>query len=312
MFNTIDFIRQLISFSPRQGSNETRAGKFITDLLGKNNVEYKLQQFTVTLPQDIKAELIADGRHIPCQASSFVSGKIEGKNNLISSLLFDLEFNFPNLNFNPRCEQISVPSRSMHFPALAVSKNDLPKILTARQVRGEVVVKPVKHQSQNILVGSLKNPKNIIFTHYDSINLGVYDNAAGVACAQKLILKQPKLLQRSLFVISGNEELSYDFPTYWGYGYRVFEKKYLNLLEKTKKIIIIDGVGNGQLNFINDPYWLNMGFPIKNVKKFQNKTILACSDSDRLMTVYHSDADNLSQFEEKYFNDAYQKIKQQL
>ena len=107
------------------------------------------------------------------------------------------------------------------------------------------------------MVGNLINPKNLVFTHYDSIYSGAVDNASGVAVTLKLILDKPKLLKTTLFVLSGNEELAYDFPVYWGRGYREFEKKYWPLMKHSQKILIIDGVGNSPTEFITDAYWLN-------------------------------------------------------
>ncbi len=300
----IKIIKQLLRFSPREGKNETQAGKFLTALLKKNSVSFRLQKFTFKIPQDLKAALLADGKSIPCQAITFTSGVITNKNNLISCRI-DIEHNFPYLSFNPTGDAISASGRSIKHPALAISRQDLPQIIKAKQVRGEVKVRPVKHQSQNILVGNLVNPQNLIFTHYDSINLGATDNASGVAVTLKLILDSPKLLKQNLFILSGNEELSYDFPTYWGYGYRVFEKKYLSLMKKAKKIYVIDCVGNGKTQFLTDPYWVNEGFPIKNIRHFLSKTAMVCGSIDQLMTVYHSQGDDLSQLKKKYLNQSY-------
>ena len=228
--NSLSIVKKLLEFSPREGKNETKTGKFLTGLLAKNKVDYKLQKFTFYIPKDLSAQLIADGKNIPCEPITFKSGVIPNKNHLISNRI-EVEKNFPYISFTPTGVAISASGRSIHYPALAVSRNDVVKILRAKLVRGKVQVKPVQHQSQNILVGNLTNPKKIIFTHYDSINLGATDNASGVATCLKLILDKPNLLKQNLFVLSGNEELSYEFPTYWGYGYRVFEKKYLALLK---------------------------------------------------------------------------------
>jgi hypothetical protein len=311
VINQIKLIKQILTFSPRQGENETKTGRFLTGLLTKNRVKFKLQKFLLKIPQDLKAELTADGQKIPCQAVSFASGKIMGKNNLISSLS-QAKKDFPFISFNPNCEAISASGRAINQPALAISRNDVNKLLKAKIVAGKVMVKPVKHQSKNILVGNLNSPQNLIFTHYDSVNLGATDNAAGVTVTLKLILDRPDLLKTNLFILSGNEELAYDFPVYWGYGYRVFEKKYLHLLKQAKKILIVDCVGNAKTQFLTDPYWINEGFPIKNIKTFLPKTAIVCGDIDKLMTVYHSNADNLSQLKTKYLNEAYKLILKKL
>lgn len=76
------------------------------------------------------------------------------------------------------------------------------------------MVKPKKHNSLNILVGNNINPKNIFFAHYDSVGIGATDNASGVGILMNIIINFPKSLRDNLFVFSGNEELSYDYPTY--------------------------------------------------------------------------------------------------
>lgn len=304
MFNSYKFISQLLKFSPRQLGNETKAGNYLVALLRQNNIALSLQKFSFDYPDLIKAVLIADGRKIACQAISFVSGKIMGKNNLISSLSA-AKRDFPFISFNPHCPAVSASGRSISHPALAIARNDLVKIFSAKKVNGEVVVKKIRHLSQNILVGNLTNPQNLIFSHYDSINSGAVDNASGVAVSLQLIINRSDILRNNLFILSGNEELSYDFPVYWGHGYREFEKKYLHLIQRAKKILIVDCVGNARPRSYSDAYWVNEGFPIKNVNKFLPKTVLIAGDLDKLMTVYHSKLDNLKQIKKIYLNQAY-------
>jgi len=297
-------IKTLLQFSPRQLNNETRAGKYLLSFLQKNNFPFRLNQFTFYHPDFIKAVLLADGRKIACQPASFVSGKISGKDNLFSSMAH-INFDLPHLSFNPHFPDISVPVMASHYPALAISKNDLPKILKAKKIDGNVIVNRVKHQSQNILVGNLTKPQNLIFSHYDSINTGAVDNASGVAVSLKLILNNSKLLAKNLFIFSGNEELSYDFPIYWGHGYRMFEKKYFRLMQQAKKILVVDCVGNDKPQAYTSAYWVNEGFPVKNLKSVLKKTALIAGDLDKLMTVYHSRLDNLSQINRAHLNQAY-------
>ncbi len=54
----------------------------------------------------------------------------------------------------------------------------------------------------------------LVFSHYDSISSGVIDNASGTALSLYLVINYPKLLEKTLFVFAGNEELSYDEPIY--------------------------------------------------------------------------------------------------
>lgn len=303
-FNQTEFINKFLSFSPREGKNETKAGKYLVKLLQRSRVDFRLQKYTVKIPRTINAQLTADAKNIPCGALCFTSGEINNKDNIISSLTHT-EKNFPFIGFNPYCPGISDTGRAIKYPALAVSRKDLSKIFKAKKIKGIVKVKPVKHRSQNILVGNLANPKNLIFTHYDSIYSGAVDNASGVAVTMKLILDNPKLLQTALFVLSGNEELAYDFPIYWGRGYREFEKKYWPLMKQSKQILIIDGVGNNTAQFLTDPYWVNEGFPVKHLKLLLKKTAMVTGNIRKLMEYYHSPLDTVDKIKKSHLDKAY-------
>lgn len=303
-FNMSKFILRFTEFFSRQGENEKRAANFIISILNKNKIAFSIQKFSAKIPISIKSELLANGKKIKCKSCSFVSGKINDKEHLISSLTPSVCFlELPNINFNPKCLDISL-SNHYFAPAVAISKNDLPQIIKANKITGRVLIKPYEYQSQNILVGNQKNPKIIIFAHYDSIGKGATDNASGVAVLMKSVIDHPETFSKTLFVFSGNEELSYDKPTYWGHGYREFEKKYKNILSKSKKIIIIDGVGNGKTNIYRDKNMINLTFPIKNVKKWENKIMVFLGDFEKIMSVYHSDSDNIEQLKHKYLLEA--------
>lgn len=118
------------------------------------------------------------------------------------------------------------------------------------------------------------------------------------------ITKFPQTLKDNLFVFDGNEELSYDYPTYWGRGFRIFEKKYFSIMEKSKKILILDCLGNGKTQKTNSLDVLKLAFPIKNIKKWQKKTFTLFGDIESLMKVYHSSGDTISQLEEKYLKES--------
>lgn len=311
-WNHTAFVKQLVSFSPRQLEGETKTAQFIKDTLSKHDVPFVLHAFKVPIPLTKKAELIADGEALECDGCSMVGGRINSKYKIISSLISSSVLqNDPNISFNPRCPVIS---NSNHYfaPALSVSHKTLIKILNANKVSGEVVVKKVIHRTENILVGNLKNPKYICFAHYDSIKMGAIDNASGVAVMMGLVVSEPHLLQDILFVFSANEELSYDKPVYWGHGFRVFEKKYFSLMQNAKKLIVIDSVGNGKTEPITDPAIVRLGFPIENAKKWQKKITFLAGDFDHLMTVYHSDLDDGRGMSEKWLNDARESLIQTL
>ncbi|MFH1656856.1 MAG: M28 family peptidase [bacterium] len=306
-FKLKELVSQILKFSPRQGENEARTAQFITFILGQHGVPCSAQRFFTYLPKLKKVVLTADGKNIPCESTSFTGGKIVGKENIFSSLL-DTQISpcLSNINFNPNCEEISLVD-SYFAPSLAIKAKDLVKVLAASKVEGEIKVSPLKHQSMNILVGNKVNPKFILFAHYDSIKTGATDNASGVAVMMKMIISSPETLQNSLYVFSGNEELSYDKPVYWGRGFRVLEKRLPQAFEKSKEIIVIDCVGNGKTNFSQDKKWLYLGFPIKNMEKYSHKIYFVFGDMEKLMKVYHSDADTIDQLEEKYLDEAVKK-----
>lgn len=302
--NYLSFIKTLISFSPRQLAGEKKTANFIIDYLKKNKIPYFLEPFFTKIPLVKKAVLFGDGKKIACRGTSFVSGKIEGKSNLISSLIDSKYFlTYPNINFNPQCQTISL-SNFYFAPALAVDKKGLWQILKMKKVFGLVEVESKKHQSFNILVGNKISPKNIVFAHYDSIETGATDNASGTAVLMKTILFQPQLLRNNLFVFSGNEELSYDKPTYWGHGYRIFEKEHKKILRNSRQILVLDCLGNGKTKIFNDEQFKHLAFPVAD-KSLKKKISVIFGDLDKLMIVYHSKADDLSQLKENYLEEAH-------
>lgn len=303
-FNVTQFIKDIIKFSPRQGENEKKVAKFIVFLLKIHKIKYKLQEFSTKIPIIKKETLVADGKTIKCKGCSFIGGKIENKDNIVSSLISSQPLiDHTNINFNPSCKGISL-SNFYFAPSLAVKASDLTKIIKAKNIFGMVKVLPYKYRSSNILVGNLESPKNILFAHYDSIEVGAIDNASGVGALMYLILKYPYVINDSLIVFSGNEELSYDYPVYWGHGFREFEIKNNNLLKKAKKIFIVDCVGNGKTLISQDKELTTKGFPLMSLKKLENKIFFAHGDIDDLMRVYHSSLDEISGIKEKNIIEA--------
>lgn len=304
-FDPILFINELIQFSPRQLKGETKAALFIISLLKKNKIPYFLQKFDVKIPIVKKAILRTDKKEIECDGCCFIGGEISNKEYIISSLLpSKICQNNANLNFNPKCSTIS-NSNYYFAPAISITHKGLFEILKARNIKGKVDVVPTNHKAINILVGNKKNPKFICFAHYDSIKKGAIDNASGVALLMNIILSKHDELKNTLYVFSASEELSYDKPVYWGYGFRVFEKEYYQLFKKAKKIIVIDSIGNGQTVILNDLEMVKLGFPIKNIKKLAKKIILITGDFEQLMTVYHSDIDDGRGIKKEYLSEAY-------
>ncbi len=282
---------KLVSFGERQFAGELKAARYIEELLRTYRISYVLQPFNVFIPKTLQAELFVDGKPLVCAGTSFVSGRIDTPESVYSSLLDDEALlNKSNINFNPRCRGISI-SYMYWAPSVAIAPKDVARLAAATSVQGRVVVKKIKQRSQNILVGNLRNPQAIVFCHYDSIGPGAIDNASGSATCIHQILRRPELLKKNLFVVSGNEELSYDKPKYWGHGYRVFEKKYNQLLTNAKRVIIVDCVGYTPTEIRKDPYVLSLGFPIKRVKAVANKALFITAEFDALMRVYQSPLD---------------------
>lgn len=294
-----------MEFSPREGINETKAGIFLVSLLKENNIKYRIQKFNVYIPKKIETKLVInENKEIPSEPICFFSGVIDSADNIVSSF-FKGEKNFPYISFNPYCKSISMMNRSIRYPAVAISRKDLLKVIRAKKLKATIKIKKRFHQSQNILVGNIYNPKNLFFTHYDSISIGAVDNASGVCIAMKLILEQRDVLDRNLFIFSGNEELSYEFPIYWGKGYREFEKNYFDLMKQAKKIFVIDCVGNGEPQKLSTHYWVDEAFPIKNKKIAHKKTLIITGDIKKLWTYYHSDLDTIDKLKKKYLDATY-------
>ncbi|MCX6715458.1 MAG: M28 family peptidase [Candidatus Taylorbacteria bacterium] len=145
-----------------------------------------------------------------------------------------------------------------------------------------------------------------MFSHYDSLGPGAIDNASGTAVALDIAIQFNRQGRSGsvLFVFDGNEEISYDYPTYWGHGYREFEKKYFNLLKKTERIIVVDCVGQGTSTMIRDPHIINLAFPLENISVLKEKVAILSGDIDQLMSVYHSELDLPEKIMEKDMNQA--------
>jgi hypothetical protein len=299
------FIAKLVSFAPRQLEGELKARDFLVSVLKENSIPFLLQKFQVAIPLTQEVSLLADGKKVKCEGCSFLSGEIKSNDVVLSSLLSSsICQEISNINFNPRCEGISL--KNYYFtPAICVNYKDIAKIVEAKKIAGNVQVEKVAHQSANILVGNVKNPRAIFFAHYDSIKKGAIDNASGVAVMMKVILEKPETLKNNLFIFSGAEELSYDKPVYWGSGFRAFEQKYQKLIDGAKKIVVIDCVGNDHAVVITDPSIAILAFPVKNLHKIAKKTEIVTANLDSLMSVYHSDLDDGRGISEAYLNEAF-------
>ncbi len=303
--NYTQIIDKLISFGERQLRNENEAQVYIEEILRINNVSYILDTYTTYIPKYSEWGLVVDGIEIESLPCGLISGEINSADNLISSLISSQKnLHDPNINFNPRCEEIS---RSNHYfaPALAIARKDVDKIATAKVVRGYMEVEKTAHKSANILVGNTVNPKRIIVSHFDSIGPGAVDNASGIALSLQLILDKPVSLEQNLYILCGNEELSYDEGIYWGHGYREFETKRGELLENAEEIVILDSFGYSAIKQICDIAVMRLAFPIRTIEKYKDKMTLLSGGYDQLMEFYHAKNDLGKQIVHQYFMETY-------
>ncbi|MCX6744837.1 MAG: M28 family peptidase [Candidatus Parcubacteria bacterium] len=307
MYSQINLIKKLCDLGERQLGQEIKASKLLMAELEKYKVKYKVQSFPTKVPVIKSVSLTADNSKIKAKGACFVSGMIKNKFKLVAPIIKPLPKDEANINYNPKCAEIS-QSDFYFVPSLAVNKKDVSRIKRARYVEGEIKVTPQKHRSLNILVGNLKNPKNIIFAHYDSIGPGAVDDGSGVAALMRLIIDYPKLEKDNLFVLAGNEELSYDTPYYWGRGYRAFEKKYAQLLNNAKKILVVDGVGFDKPLASRKMSMIKACFPILKMKNYQIKTYILYGNQDFWDTICHSELDKTENIKAPFLNQANRKI----
>ncbi|KKP89627.1 MAG: hypothetical protein US57_C0015G0005 [Candidatus Moranbacteria bacterium GW2011_GWC2_37_73] len=300
-FDLMIFIEKVCSFSPRLGKNEQLTASYLKKILDEQGVEYFSQKFEATIPEWGKAELFADGEKIECKNTSLVSGRIDGKDNIVSSFpyLNDAKTNY-NINFSPYVDAICTVGFYEH-PSVAIKFSDLSKVLKAKNAHGEVEVRKYSYTSENILVGNKKNPKFLVFSHYDCIgNGGAVDNASSVATSMFTIINHPEILENTLFIFSGCEEISYDEHDQSGLGYRKFEENFSLLISDAERIYVLDGLGNSEPHFTNEYSWLEITLQIKQLESVKDKTFLMQCEVDKILEVYHSDNDTCDKMKVDY------------
>jgi hypothetical protein len=277
-------IKKLSSFCPIRGKNEKKkAANLLLNILESFNVE--VQKFKNVIPDVFNSKIKPKIGLI----STFSSGKIcVEERNIISNFC---EFDRPNINFNPFCQDISLVT-FYRKPAVTVSKSDVEKLIELDKIK--VKVKKERFISYNILVGS-KNPRYLVLTHYDTVLSGTCDNISGTSFLIHFILKNQQYLKNTLFVFSGSEELTYYDSIYWGYGYRIFEEEHLDILKNCKRIVVVDSLGLTK-SYI-DKEFLKEAFPIKNLEIFKRKIFLITGINKNYWKIYHSNLDNLNYIE---------------
>ncbi|NAZ26342.1 MAG: hypothetical protein GU343_02300 [Nanoarchaeota archaeon] len=299
-YKIIDIIKDLEKFSPRNNEESLKeTSKYIKENLEKVGIDLYNQYFKVSIPFDEGSYIILNnGEKIIGKANSFVSGYFEEKN-IYSSQNINQEINIPHINYNQYYDAFSGVI-FYDFPVINIKKSDLIKVINSEEIKVYVNVKRKLIKNENILVGNMENPKNIIFTHFDTIFNGALDNSSGTATLLYGIINNKINIKENLIVFSGCEELSYDRPYYWGYGYRVFEYEYKEILEKSKKIIVYDMFGHSKPTLTKE--YIKEAFPIMSEYLYEKSILISESNNDWIK-FYHSDADTIDKINEYYIEE---------
>jgi len=299
-YKIIDIIKDLEKFSPRNNEESLKnIYKYIKENLEKVGIDFFDQYFKVSIPFDEGSYIILDnGEKIIGKANSFVSGYFEEKN-IYSSQNINQEINIPHINYNQYYDVFSGVI-FYDFPVINIKKSDLIKVINSEEIKVYVNIKRKLIKTENILVGNIENPKNIIFTHFDTIFNGALDNSSGTATLLYGIINNKINIKEDLIVFSGCEELSYDRPYYWGYGYRVFEYEYKEILEKSKKIIVYDMFGHSKPTLTKE--YIKEAFPIMSEYLYEKSILISESNNDWIK-FYHSDADTIDKINEYYIEE---------
>jgi len=308
MDTILDYVARIVEPEERQGSAVLATQEYICSVLERYKIPYILNSFSAEVPRTRTAFLEADGVMIPCKGCGLMSGEFEKQSPVISSPTpVDVIIEEPLIAFNPECEVIS---RGEYFfaPALAIARKDAERVKNASSVHGKVEVERKQYEFSHILVGNMENPRAVVFAHYDSLAKGAFDNASGSATVLHAIVNNPSLLSSTLFVFDPCEELSFEKPTYWGYGFRVFEEKYYPLLQGAEMIIPVDGVGNGPVHHDTNSEILHLAFPLKNSKALGPKISTLYADIGALPSIYHSPADTIENLKEEHLLEAEKKL----
>lgn len=304
------FLTSLTDIGPRFGEKEIQAAAIIKQKLIELNIPFTEQPFSSAVPVCTKAELIVDGESLPCLGSSMVSGQIPDNKYLISHFGYGGD-NLPyNLAYNPMTDSLC-PVDHYPVPSLTVSRRAVVKIMMAKEVKGRVEVKNLKIDTENILVGNLNYPRNLVFAHFDSIiGPGAVDNAGSVVMMMGCLADNRSLLTNTLFIFSGNEEVAYDEYKRSGYGFRVFEQKYGKLIKNAEQIFVIDGIGIGKPFFTQDN--LEWALQLKKLEEIKNRTFWMQNDQTEVLSLFHTKDDTKENIQDRYLSQAEKLLKQRI
>lgn len=285
---------KLADLAPRQLENERKAAEIIEEEI--SDFDYTTQAFQILVPDFRDWGLEADGEEIECLPSGLESGKIESKALVNSILNGQGSMNRPNINFNPHAEGISVPN-FYEAPSVAISPEDIQKVVEADEVEGYLEVEWKSHESGNILVGNREDPDRIVMTHYDSVWGGFIDNGFTVSLLIQLLDKLD--LEENLVVFAGAEEISQENP-YHCYGYRRFEDEYLEQIQDADEIFLADSLGRNTQKVIEDHEIVEKAI-VLNRPGYKGKVKFVASAYHEVLDIYHSPKDTkkaLNSYEE--------------
>lgn len=277
---------RLADLAPRQLENEEKAAELIKEEI--KDYDYSTQAFQILVPDFRDWGLEADGEEIRCLPSGLESGKIESKDLVNSILNGQGSMNRPNINFNPHAEGISVPN-FYEAPSVAISSEDVKKVLEADEVEGYLEVEWVSHESENIILGDEQDPERIILTHYDSTWGGFIDNGFTVSLLIQLLDELD--LEENLVVFAGAEEISQESP-YHCYGYRRFEDEYLKQIREAEEIFLADSLGRNTQKVIEDPDIVEKAI-VLNREDYEDKVKFVASEYHEVLDIYHSPKDTV-------------------
>lgn len=281
----------------------------IEAFLNSCNIPFISQPFTAEVPVIKNAELETEVGKIACIGSSIVSGEIPDGKYLISHLGYISNTPY-NITYSPITDSICVVD---HFkvPSVTIPRKDVAKITMAKEVRGFVNVQKKKVNTKNILVGNITNPKYIVFAHFDSIiGPGAVDNAGSVTVLMGCIADNKELLANTLAIFSGMEELAYDDYDLNGYGFRVFEKEYVQLLRGAAKIFVLDGIGVGDPSFSQAS--LDWVLQVRIVNEIRDKIFWLQNDQNIVLKYFHTFDDTAKILKEEYLLSAQKMLTQEL
>ncbi|WEL19248.1 tetratricopeptide repeat protein [Candidatus Nanohalococcus occultus] len=298
----VETASKLADLAPRRGGTERKAAELIKENISE---ELVVQEYDVVYPEFKNSELHVDGEKIECLPGGFKSGEINSKNLVNSVHNGQGEVSSPAISFNPHADGISVTT-FYEAPVVAIAPSDVSEVLEAEEVSGELEVQWRSGKSRNILVGNTDDPSQVVMTHYDSLWGGFIDNGFSVSLLVHLLEEID--LESTLVVFAGSEEVSQESP-YHCYGYRRFEAEYSDLLESAESIKVVDSLGRGSQQVIEDPEIVEKAI-VFSQNRFIEKTDLLASSYGDVLDIYHSKLDKKEAL--THYEEALELLREQL